>query len=94
MYSKLFPNEYLRLGALTITHLGTLSRSPYMHNRNYLFPEQYRSFRIYWSTQSIGEVGLMREWKCSELCIVWKFYQNTSQMINQVFVVLYSVLWM
>lgn len=53
---KLFSGEYLRLGALTVTHLGTVSRSPYMHNRNYLFPDQYRSFRIYWSTHSIGEV--------------------------------------
>ena len=44
------------MGALTVTHLGTVTRSPYMHNRSYLFHDQYRAFRIYWSTREIGDV--------------------------------------
>ena len=56
MARKCFPDEFLRMGALTVTHLGTVTRSPYMHNRSYLFPDQYRAFRIYWSTREIGDV--------------------------------------
>lgn len=56
-----YPKDaYIRLGALTVTHFGRVGRSPYMHSANYLFPDQYRAFRIFWSTCEIGQVGFDR----------------------------------
>lgn len=44
------------MGALTVVRLGVVGTSPYMHNRNYIFPDQYRAFRIHWSTVYPGKV--------------------------------------
>ena len=91
MYRKCFPGEFIRMGALTVTHLGTVIRSPYMHNRNYLFPDQYRSFRIYWSTRHIGEVRRKVSWiMCRELSTVWRFALKVLEMENRICVVLSS----
>lgn len=42
------------MGCLTITHIGIVGVSPLMHNRNFIFPDQYRAFRIYWSIANPG----------------------------------------
>lgn len=49
--------DAIRVGALTVTHYGVVDASPFTHNRNYIFPNQYRAFRVYWSTVRVGEVG-------------------------------------
>ena len=51
-------NDPFRMGALTVIRLGHVGTSPYMHNRNYIFPDQYRAFRIYWSTVYPGKVSV------------------------------------
>lgn len=48
--------DAIRVGALTVTHYGVVDTSPFTHNRNYIFPNQYRAFRVYWSTVRVGEV--------------------------------------
>lgn len=48
--------EAIRVGALTVTHYGVVDTSPLSHNRNYIFPMQYRAFRVFWSTVHVGEV--------------------------------------
>ena len=52
-------NDAFRMGALTVTRLGYVGTSPKMHNRNYIFPDQYRAFRIHWSTVTPGQVKLI-----------------------------------
>lgn len=64
-------NDAFRMGALTVTRLGYVGTSPKMHNSNYIFPDQYRAFRIYWSTVTPGQVR-NECWTSSSsvLCIV------------------------
>lgn len=47
--------DFIRMGACTVTHFGTLDNSPYMHDENHIYPENYRAFRIFWSTVYIGK---------------------------------------
>ena len=61
--SRTADKEAIRVGALTVTHYGVVDTSPLNHNRNYIFPMQYRAFRGFWSTVHVGEggVGVWRE---------------------------------
>lgn len=53
---RMMDKDAIRVGALTVTHYGVVDTSPFTHNRNYIFPNQYRAFRVYWSTVRVGEV--------------------------------------
>lgn len=53
---RMMDKDAIRVGALTVTHYGVVDTSPFTHNRNYIFPSQYRAFRVYWSTVRVGEV--------------------------------------
>ena len=44
----------IRMGSVTVSHVGTVGISPRMHTERFLFPDQYRVFRVFWSAKRPG----------------------------------------
>lgn len=44
----------IRMGSVTVSHVGTVGISPRMHTEQFLFPDQYRVFRVFWSAKRPG----------------------------------------
>lgn len=44
----------IRMGSVTVSHVGAVGISPRMHTERFLLPDQYRVFRVFWSAKRPG----------------------------------------
>ena len=52
--SRSLERGLIRMGSLTVSHVGSGGVSPRMHTERFVFPDQYRAFRAFWSAKRPG----------------------------------------
>ena len=52
--SRSLERGLIRLGSVTVSHVGVVGISPRMHTEQFIFPDQYRVFRVFWSVKRPG----------------------------------------
>ena len=52
--SRSLERGLIRMGSLTVSHVGSVGVSPRMHTERFVFPDQYRAFRAFWSAKRPG----------------------------------------